>query len=452
MAPEIEIQEDNVDRSLKAFLQLGIPTTKIFINNPSGHEFFDKLDNPTLYKFLRNKGPIIKSLRMKQFSFCPCFNEWTFLASLPSLDTFEADFIGFGKALTTDGGEVMETHVLRAQSDTRIGGLYLPLNFKKMTMMKIGQTHPEVTKLSNIHDRVPGILKMFEQLDYISFPVNLKYFDYEYIHAQRYLRQSEHALVQMMKEFSKFIKTCKENGRRPVKYIDFENYHVDEAFRNNDANHEASSLFLNLCKQSLESGVKLLNVNSSWFERRLKTRSRNLKSVDLGIPIVSLVYFDPCVFKLNMPNLVKIDIRKTSPQSYSVIGLKGRLHWPSLKTLNVNVDLGSEVPIEQKKVLWLFDLFFKNTVRHQLSELCLRFESKLKVFTPKTEDIVRSCQNLKKLKISNWPGPPKELVKLWSGLGALEEVTLENCSGIYNKTFIGDDFGNPTFLKLKSKL
>ncbi len=71
---------------------------------------------------------------------------------------------------------------------------------------------------------------------------------------------------------------------------------------------------------------------------------------------------------------------------------------------------------------------------------------------PKTGDIVKSCPNLKKLKISTWPGTNKALTKLWKGLLALEEVTLENCDGLGNVAFVGEDVGNPVFLKLKSML
>lgn len=96
MAPEIEITEEKADKSLKAFISLGIPTTKLFIKNPSGHEYFDKLDASTLNKFAETYGPMIKSLRMEQLSMCPCFNEWTFLASLSTLRTLEAGFLGYG--------------------------------------------------------------------------------------------------------------------------------------------------------------------------------------------------------------------------------------------------------------------------------------------------------------------------------------------------------------------
>lgn len=174
-------------------------------------------------------------------------------------------------------------------------------------------------------------------------------------------------------------------------------------------------------------------------------------SVDNGIPVVSLINLDSCILSLNMPNLEKIDIRQTSQSNVSDEGGARRPCWPSLKVLNMNVDLKSAFYPELDELHLLFDVCFGNFVRPQLTELTLNFESKLRVLAPMTEDIANSCPNLKKLEISNWPGTNKSLIKLWSGLRALEQVTFESCTGLGNVAFVGEDVGDPVFLKLKSK-
>lgn len=174
MAPEIEISEQDEGKSLNAYMELGIPTTKLYINNPSGHEFFDNLDVLTLPNFVTFHGSIIDCLRLEQLSIYPCFNEWTFLSSLSSLSRFEASFMGHGIVGTPDDFDKGQRHKLRAQTDTRFDNIYIPETFNKtLKTIKIGNMHPLGCKYASIHNRVSTILNEYEKLFYISLPVHL---------------------------------------------------------------------------------------------------------------------------------------------------------------------------------------------------------------------------------------------------------------------------------------
>ncbi len=86
-APEIEINEDS-DKSFDAFMNMGIPVTKIFINNPSGSRFYD-LNSSSVRKFLNQYGFKIEQLRVTKFTLCTYGNERMFLKGLANLKDFE---------------------------------------------------------------------------------------------------------------------------------------------------------------------------------------------------------------------------------------------------------------------------------------------------------------------------------------------------------------------------
>lgn len=289
---------------------------------------------------------------------------------------------------------------------------------------------------------------MCTKLHYISFPVSLHYDAEVCFPPGKEFQQAHEVLIEIFTEFSNSIAVG--DGKTHVKYIDFENYHDAESFKVCMAHRLASSFFLRLCENCNKKGVKLLNVQPVWLIARPLQSIPGLQSLDLGIPIVSLVNMDPCVFSLNMPNLEMIEIRQTCQSFVTNDGAACRRpSWTTLKILKINVDKASEQVMTTEDFNVLYDFFFKNIVRHQLTELSITFETERKVACPSTKDIVQSCPNLRNMKISNWPGTNKALTRLWSGLPALEQVTLENCTGLGNSAFIGKDVGKPVFLKLK---
>lgn len=438
---------------------MGIPTTKLFLNNPSGNRFYDNLDTATLNKFVTTCGPIIKSLRVVQLSLYPCFNEWTFLECLSALKSFQAGFMGQGLVPSPRHlREISERNYQRAERDPRVGSQnILPRNYSNtLESIRIGNTSRFTDySIGNIQNRMPIILKNCPKINYISFPVNLHFPTDFPFPAEAAFNEPHEVMGLMFMDYVGSIVNHLKNGEKHVEFIDFENYHDNQGQQITREHLTASPYFLLLCLQCKESGVKLLNVNPLWFSRRSFQSEPLLRGADLGKAVVSLVNLDPCVFPLEMPNLVKIDIPKTSKSGVFTghgVGYGGgwRPDWPALKTLNINVD-AEDVQRGPQHTYLLFSMFWRNVVRTNLTEFGINFEVQDGVVKPFTDDIVAAFPNLKRLKIGGWPGENKALTKLWSGLPGLEEVTLENCKGLRNSAFIGEDSRSPVFLKLKSK-
>lgn len=67
-APELEIVEGNKDKSVEAFLKMCIPTTKIFLNNPTTGFCLYVNGKHEQCQFLKDYGPMIKELRVTQIT------------------------------------------------------------------------------------------------------------------------------------------------------------------------------------------------------------------------------------------------------------------------------------------------------------------------------------------------------------------------------------------------
>ncbi len=161
LAPETQITEQS-DHNLESFMALGIPTTKLFIKNPTGQNFYDNLDTQVLTQFTTTFGPMIKSLRVEQLSLHPCVNEWTFLSSFPNMKTFEAAYFGHGKLKPKISPEqatkISQKRQIKAVYDPRCGGTNcFPENAKSLEILKIGRNQEYMT-IYDINDRLRGIL------------------------------------------------------------------------------------------------------------------------------------------------------------------------------------------------------------------------------------------------------------------------------------------------------
>ncbi len=153
--PFIEIHDTNENKSITAFLSLGIPTTKLFINNPSGDQFYSR-NTGDLTLLLERYAPIIKSLRLHQLSLYPCFEEWDFLQGLTNLKRLEAGYLGFGEASSQSDEELTllsQGKLARARTDPRFGQNFMPLQIlQSLEIVKIGQKTGY--SIANINDRI----------------------------------------------------------------------------------------------------------------------------------------------------------------------------------------------------------------------------------------------------------------------------------------------------------
>ncbi len=437
-------------KDLKALLALKIPISKLFLNNPTGHQFYDNLSTATLTNFTTTYGPMITSLRVVQLSVHPCFKEWTFLEALVNLKTFEAGGYGLGVVPSTGQRTMMERkHLMRAKTDPRVPKFEpftYPPNFKNLEVLKIG--HNEQYCISDTSNRLAIFLKILSKLEHISFPIGS---DTEGNNGN----DGNWAVHPLSRNLHKIYAHIMQQGQT-LKYVDFINYHKEREMKI----ETVSEMYLKQCSHIMTliancsyRDVKFLNVNPAWFQK-LKTGCDFMDPFDFkrfGLPVVSLVNLHSCVFLFNMPNLERINICQTSRSNVGNV----RPYWPALKTLEINVNskTAEETNTPTQDTALLFKFLWKDIVREKLTGLSLRFQDEKvngELAIPKTEDIVSACPNLKKLRIENWPGISKQLTKLWNGLPRLEELALEYCKDLENADFVGNDFENPVFLQLIS--
>ncbi len=104
-------------------------------------------------------------------------------------------------------------------------------------------------------------------------------------------------------------------------------------------NWYGSLIFMNICKQSKETGLKLKlgNVSPYWFYAK---DAPNLdgtlsKKEGVGEAVVSLVGLDPIDMKIDMPNLERITVPSTC---FCVTGGGKRPEWPKLKVMDITVN------------------------------------------------------------------------------------------------------------------
>ncbi len=244
-----------------------------------------------------------------------------------------------------------------------------------------------------------------------------------------------------------FLDLARSVEKGNLKTIDFKTYYT-EFGQGYDVAHQATSqVFFDFVEVAQKRGARLLNVTATWFQ--LRQLDHELNKPEYGIPVVSLVNLHPCCFPLDMPNLERIEIKKIEETIVNVNWSQVRPHWPALKSLEINVDSLGDCDSELGR---LFKFFFRDIERPQLEEICLKFERNVgHLDVPRAEDIVKSCPNLKRLRIVNWPGKQKALISLWRGLRNLEEVSLEYCGDMGNVAFVGEDVQNPVFFQLKSR-
>ncbi len=318
--------------------------------------------------------------------------------------------------------------------------LQFPLNFTHLERIKMGQLEARAVDMIK---RTGEVFENCPKLKYACLP-----------HCPMYLLQEDGVYVDarlgnLMRDMFIFYHYAANYGplcdhpNSSLECYDFENYRLDFEFQEWNAYLARAPLFqyfaasaktfIDICMHSANSGLKLMNVNSLWFCGRWYDLRENPVSPNIGIPIVSLVNLDPCIMDLDMPNLEKIWIPLTS---HCVTLGSARPEWPKLKTLDITVDgnigycwdvIGKGsfediIETRKRKTSLLFKELFPDTVRVNMTELSLQFVAEkehTKLAVPKTDDIVNSCPNLKKLKLRNWQGKNSALVKLWNGLPGL---------------------------------
>ncbi len=484
LAPEIEINEGN-EKTLKSFMDLGIPTTKLFLNNKSGYSFYENIGKKTEHQFLNKFGPLIKHLRVSRLTSISFGRELNFINGMKNLKSFEADYFGHGRKTDEDvlSNEAMAHYQqLATQKSFLKEDRCFPLPFQSLETIKIGPMFGqdyEYLKRMDVVCRSGNIFYICPQLKYACLPFDSTFKTPEFgegltedaLFHGSLPRALLYLGIYTAERPNDLYPPSGVNGRLEV--YDFQNYHNDsipwameyfkESFDKLRACWVGSKDFVHVCLRALETGLKLLNVDPRWYCARYNV---GLTLPELGIPVVSLVGLDPCMRGLDMPNLEKITIPFTSG---SLPGDPTRPRWPALKIVDITVDgkvgcvwdmYGRRRIEDCSKELALpttalFRFLFWEVVRANMTELSIRFvdgKGKKELEVPNVEDIVKSCPNLKKIKLGNWMGTNKQLVELWNGLLGLEEISLENCKELGNVAFVGEDVGNPVFLRLESKL
>lgn len=481
-APEIEINEDN-GKSLEAFVAMGIPSARLFLNNDiSGYYFYKQIDEKTRHHFLEDYGPHVKGLRVAQITLCPFGRELDFLDGMKNLTAFEAGYFGHGRK---KGGDVEwgaeESAILaRAKDDPRLSNFGLPKIFTSLKAIKIGQDYSFCKNFSVIK-RGGDALLTCPQLKYASLPYDSTFQTNEFgggdndIHGAL-AKAFTYLQLYIMERPNKIYEA--DAGKEQLEVYDFVSYHhelepwtresSDESHAKLPVTWLGSQLFLPVCSRALKTKLKLTNVNASWFCARFKGEfGDEYASPEIGNPVVSMVGIDPCVMQLDMPNLEHIWIPLTSGW---VCGDEPRPKWPALKGLDIIVDgkdgymwdtdrktrFADITRVIHQPTMGLFRVLFGDgVVRTNMSGLSIRFvdeKEKKELTVPRTEEIVKSCPNLKKIVLTNWVGTNKQLVDLWRGLLELEEIYLYNCKELGNVAFVGGNVGCPVFLGLKSRL
>lgn len=463
LSPEIEINQNYKGRNFGAFLNLNIKTTKLFLKNGAyGVDDFFQRNPKEQAIFLEQHGPLIKQLRVEEFSLYCCGKEWDFLEGLVNLESFEAGFFGMGRGRM--GGSLAELEkacsekITRAWQDPRFMCHNIPEIFKKLKRVKVGQIPGEA--FANILDRTGGFFEKCEALEFASFPYN-SYADFlNFASLGQVVVDRRYNLARAFLFIDYYIENPSKMNGTTLKCFDFACYHEEQGAASLQSHLNGSMAFLKLLRRCLTHQVLLKNVAPFWFAYR--EAMPEFRNPDLGVPVVSMIGLHPCVLSLKFPNLEKVELRTLAQTSPGTRWRENRMYLPGLKSLSIHSDRKHircqewDHGREPRQFLMdgreIFNFFFEGICRQRMEELNLSFQIGAgRVALPRAEDIVTACPNLKRIKLVAWPGTDVELVKLWNGLPGLEEVSLEHCKYVGNAAFVGEDVKNPVFLKLKSK-
>ncbi|ODM95794.1 putative RNA-binding protein EEED8.10 [Orchesella cincta] len=410
----VELEINETSKPLKSFLQLGLPASHIYLNN-TGPDIFQEIE---IAKFLDLYGNSITHLRVHKFFTFLEYHEFLFYQGLTNLHHLEFE-------------EIDATSRNCFNSPDRQKSPFPP-NFRNIKSLKIGMVHRSASYDTGY---AWDLIEFCNKLESVSHPLYKDVFEGMSIHPD-----GPFGCVQSMM-LQRFYDRPEENN---LKYYDLENYEYDVLYPN-------SIKFLMLCEDCYRFDIRLLNVDAALF-RNISPSMRNFFPV-VADPVVSLRNVHASVFLMELPNLEKLVISSTL--SCSMISQWNKdPKWPKLEILDVTVDsewLDEMHPFHQG-TMDLLEIFFKDVVRLNLTDLRLRFTDFApghELPRPKALHVITSCPNLKKLTICKWHGTNKALSKLWSGLTELEEITLESCELLGNVGFVGEDSKDPVFLKLK---
>ncbi len=457
-APQIEIDENN-EKTFDAFVAMNISTTKLFINNPSGYTFYEQ-NGEEMSKFLKIHAKTIKHLRVTEMSIDICHQERDFIEALENLNTLEVDCFGYGQKIECAKAlqSVSKACTLRAMKDPRYIQNPMPKNLVNLKTKFIGRR-------KNIE--FYSIPQTFTQLRYS----NLTCVTSNGM-SQEKLLQDRFETLNTALNFVKLSITLEPLNvveTDALNFYDFEGLGGKTipglmAKHTMETDWLLSPLFLEICYESVQKGIQLLNVHCLFYCQRFCS-APEYASPELGLPVVSLVGMHAYMMTLNMRNLEKITIPSTFTCTVGRgVSTSNRPEWPALKHLDITVDdkdgmcmdfIGKtrfediELGYFQPTSV-LFAFFFRDIVRSNMTDISLQFDGD-NLPLPKLEDIAVSCPNLKRVKLRNWLGTNKALANLWSGLKKLEDISLEYCKNLGNVAFVGSDVGNPVFLGLKSK-
>lgn len=443
----MEIRE-NGDKSLSAFLQIGIPFARIYLNN-KGVNFFD---NPCIPQFLELYGEKITHLRVHHFFAFSNETEMPFYEALANLQHLELEEIDARKWRCD-----FEVCTMPDGRELKRPPCPIPLNFKNLKTLKFG--HIKTARKLDHGYWVDVVECCCQHLEYIGHPR----YDHPLPPNNELFGLPNPFPMSMLSNSGAFLCVTRVIDWRHDKYPAQPNLKYYDLKNFNDTSEGGGSsydlmFFLQHC---YERGVKLLNVDAElYFAMGPSDDENHIKQI--LTPVVSVKNINRAFFIGEMPNLERILVTGTSRCTFGSFWKEGRKpEWPALSTVHLTVD---SMELEEligldlgpQDTTQLLEFLFEDVVREKLTELMLRFDEKSArkgdLPCPRTGNIVSSCPNLKILSLGNWVGTNKALSKMWAGLQHLEQLVLEDCRALGNVAFVGENKELPTFFKLKSTI
>lgn len=476
LAPELEVDDDKKsERNFVAFLQMGILTKKLYINNKTYGTGFISFLLERIPAFLELYGPLVTHLHLGRMPLEIVKHELKFFESFPNLSVLIADDYGWGpNSEYPDGTRLSEMDVK------------FPASFKNLTKVDIALKH-DVYHLSHFASRIH---QASDNVEYLALPFSDLVWNADSVDDKKKARKKQgkskkeeneyfgpgpcHLPSQIHRIMDRFRVTledlerkCPEGDIPMLQHYDYKNFYYDDQFCDNarKVELEAASVFMKVCELAVKCDVLLYHVNPAWLQNYDMVPNR---AADLWSCVASLVNLHPSVRFLEMKNLQKVEVRSTALSCVNT-GPKWketRPKWPALEILKVTVDsdklceatefqgiIGPKTypPLATGNI---FRFLFSDIKRLALTELELVFKGEGEKVTLRADDIIEACPNLEKLKLGNWRGKTTNKVfrRFWNAFPKLQEVSLEGCQELSDAGFIGSNPKKPVFLELKGKI